>query len=115
MVPHSPLNHLVLTYNSGTHVTTEGPFGGFLVYTGPMNLLHDFVAIEPDKPEEKTDSGLLLAKQIKTYPPYGTVRHVAKGIPDLKPGDRVIYKVYASVDVKDNLAVIPYDGIIAKL
>lgn len=73
------------------------------------------MAIEPDKPKEKTESGLLLAEQIKTYPPTGTVRHVAKGISEIKPGDRVVYKVYASVDIEDNLAVIPFSGVVAKL
>lgn len=80
-----------------------------------MDLLHDYIAIEPDKPSEATESGILLVKQINTYPPTGTVRHVAAGISDLKSGDRVVYKVYASVDIEDDLAVIPYDGIIAKL
>lgn len=78
-----------------------------------MKMLHDYVAIEPDRPPEKTAGGLLLAEQIKTYPPFGTVRHVGPGISDIKPGDRVCYKVYASVDIEDNLAVIPYDGVIA--
>lgn len=80
-----------------------------------MKLLHDFVSIEPDKPEEKTKSGLLLAEQIKTYPPYGTVKYVAKGITDVKPGDRVIYKVYQSVDIEGDLVVIPLAGLIAVL
>lgn len=86
-----------------------------MLYFKPMKMLHDYVAIEPDKPEEKTASGLLLAEQIKTYPPFGTVKHVGKNITEIKPGDRVIYKVYASVDIKDNLAVIPISGVIAVL
>ena len=77
-----------------------------------MNLLHDYVAIEPDKPEEKTASGFLLAEQVKTYPPTGIVRHVADGITEVKVGQKVIYKVYGSVDIQDNLAVLPLDGVI---
>ena len=78
-------------------------------------MLHDYVAIEPDKPPEKSTSGLYLAEQIKTYPPYGTVRHVANSISDIKPNMRVIYKVYAGVDIKDDIVVIPYSGVIAIL
>lgn len=80
-----------------------------------MKLLHDYLAIEPDKPDEKTESGLYLQKQINTYPPYGTVKHVAKNITDIKVGDRVVYKVYASVDLSKDLAIVPYEGVIALL
>lgn len=80
-----------------------------------MNLLHDYVAIEPDKPDEKTASGFLLAEQIKTYPPTGIVRHVADGITGVKVGARVVYKVYASIDIEDGLVVIPISGVIATL
>ncbi len=80
-----------------------------------MKLLNGYVAIEPDKPEEKTASGLLLAEQIKTYPPFGTVRHVASNISEIKPGQRVVYKVYSSVDIDDNLCVLPIDGVIGIL
>jgi co-chaperonin GroES (HSP10) len=82
-----------------------------------MQLLHDYVAIEVDHPPEKTEGGLYLHRQIKTYPPTGTVRHVAANISDIKVGDRVVYKVYASIDidVEDGLAIVPYDGVIATL
>jgi co-chaperonin GroES (HSP10) len=80
-----------------------------------MKLLHDYVAVEPDKPEEKTSSGLLLQEQVKTYPPTGTVRHVASNISDIKAGDRIVYKVYASVDINDGLAIVPLSGVIALL
>ena len=80
-----------------------------------MKVLNGYVVVEPDKPEEKTSSGILLAEKIKSYPPYGTVKHVAPEIIDIKPGDRVVYKVYASVDIEGDLAVVPYSGIIAIL
>lgn len=79
-----------------------------------MRLLHDYVAVRADKPEEKTQSGILLpSSRLKTFPPYGTVTEVAKGITDVKPGDRVLYKVYASVDIDEDVAVMPISGIIA--
>lgn len=80
-----------------------------------MNLLHDYVAIEPEKPAEKTKGGILLAEQIKTYPPFGKVLAVATNITEIKPGDRVIYKVYASIDVDENTVVIPISGVIGTL
>lgn len=80
-----------------------------------MKMFHDYIAIEPDKPEERTPSGLHLSQQIKTYPPTGIVRYVADSITQVKPGDRVVYKVYASVDVKDDLAVVPWSAIVGLL
>ncbi len=80
-----------------------------------MKLLHDYVAIEPDKPPEKTEGGLYLHHQIKTYPPTGTIRYIADGITDIKVGARVVYKVYASVDIEEGLTVIPYNGVVAIL
>lgn len=80
-----------------------------------MKLLHDYVAITPDKPEEKTKSGLYLKEQVTTYPPTGTIEAVADNITIIKPGQRVIYKVYASVDIDENTAVIPISGVIGIL
>lgn len=80
-----------------------------------MKLLHDYVAIKPDKPEEKTESGLYLQEEVKTYPPFGTIEAVSSSITNLKKGDRVLYKVYASVDINKDLAVVPYECVIAIL
>lgn len=78
-------------------------------------LLHDYVAIKVDKPVEVTASGLHIAKQIKTYPQTGTVTEVAIGVSGIQRGDRVQYKVYASVDLDEDTAIIPASGIIAIL
>lgn len=78
-------------------------------------LLHDYIAVEVDKVEEKTSSGLYIKEQINTYPPHGTVMSVAPGVKIVKVGDRINYKVYASVDIDDGVAVIPESGIIAIL
>lgn len=80
-----------------------------------MRLLHDYIAIENDKHESTTKSGLHLASAIKTYPPTGTVKHVAATVKDIKVGDRVLYKVHASVDIEGDLQVVPYSGVIAIL
>jgi len=80
-----------------------------------MQLLHDNITIIPDRPEEKTSSGILLSEQIKTYPPTGVVKEVAPNITEVKPGDKVWYKVYSSVDLDDNTAVVPISAIIAIL
>lgn len=75
-------------------------------------MLNGHVAVKPDKPEDKSKSGLYIAEQVKTYPPYATVVAVPEGYSDCKVGDRVQYKVYASVDLNDNLAVVPSSGIV---
>ncbi len=76
-------------------------------------MLHDYIAVTPFKPKEKTESGLLLQTAIKTYPPMGIIKDLPKGISDLKVGDKVLYKVYASVDIDENTAIIPYPSVVA--
>ena len=76
-------------------------------------MLNGYVAVKPDPPEEKSKSGLFLAEQVKTYPPYGTILAIPEGFTGAKVGDRVQYKVYASVDLDDETAVVPSEGIVA--
>jgi len=78
-------------------------------------LLHDYIAVKVDPVEEKTASGLYLHEQIKTYPPQGVVTHIAMGVVGVKVGDRVQFKVYASVDIAKDLVVVPQSGLIAVL
>lgn len=88
-----------------------------------MKLLHDYVAIKADELEEKTNSGIYIPNQIKTPPPTGVVKYVGDKVTEVKVGDHVIYKVYASVDIdtepsalKDEtklLSIIPISGVLA--
>jgi co-chaperonin GroES (HSP10) len=82
-----------------------------------MKLLHDYVAIKPDKIEEKTKSGIYMAEAVKTYPPNGKVVDLGEmlGGSGINIGDRVQYKVYASVDLDDETVVVPYSGIVRVL
>ena len=82
-----------------------------------MKLLHDLVAIERDKPPEKTAGGLYMPEQIKTVPPFGVIKYIAEGVTEIKVGDRVCYKVFASVDidVDEGLDIIPTSGVMAVL
>lgn len=90
-----------------------------MVYTGDnMKLLHQNVAIEQDEPEDKTESGIYLAEQIKTYSPYGTVEAVGSNISGLKQGDRVIYQPHGGQVVTykgKELDIVPYTSVLAKI
>lgn len=80
-----------------------------------MKLLHQDVAIEQDKPKEKTDSGIYLAEQIATYSPQGTIKEVGTNISELKEGDRVIFEPYGGKLVDEDLWIVPYEAVLAKL
>lgn len=77
-----------------------------------MKVFYPYIVVEPEKPPEKTASGIHLAEQIKTYPPYAKVIQVPEEVDEISPGDRVIYKVYTAVDIDDDLAVVPLEAII---
>lgn len=78
-----------------------------------MKMLHNYIAVTPFKPPEKTANGLLLSQQIKTYPPIGVIKFLPKGISDLKVGNKVLYKVYASVDIDEDTVIVPYTSVVA--
>lgn len=90
---------------------------GTFCYSKAMKMHHDYVAIKRDALEEKTESGIILVQQIKSAPPYGTVKYVADSVTEINPGDRVIYKVYASVevDLEGGLDVLPVSGVLLTL
>lgn len=78
-----------------------------------MKLLHNLVSITPEKPEEKTASGIYMTEQIKTYPPFGRVMAVADGITEVKVGDRVVFAVYAGLEVAKDTVLVPIKNILA--
>lgn len=80
-----------------------------------MQLLHDDVAIEPDKPEEKTASGLYRFEAIATYTPFGTVRHCGPNIRTIKRGDRVVYERHGAKVIQEDLEIVSYQAVLAKV
>jgi len=83
-----------------------------------MQLLHDNVAVEQDAPQKETEAGILLAEQIATYSPIGTIEGVAPNISGIKKGDRVIYQPHGGQFVKfegKELDIVPYGSILAKI
>lgn len=81
-----------------------------------MKLLHGLVQIKPELPPEKTESGILLvSNSLKELPPIGEVVGVAKEITDIKVGDRVVYSVYAGVELDEETVLVPYKSVMAVL
>jgi chaperonin GroES len=72
--------------------------------------LGDRIVVEPDKGDERTESGLFIPESAKEKPQQGTVIAVGSGtyrpgsderIPvDVNVGDQVIFGKYAGTDVK---------------
>lgn len=66
-------------------------------------VLSDRVLVEPEKIEEKTQSGIIIPDTAKEKPIKGTVIQVGPGRKDepmtLKEGDKVLYAKYAGVEI----------------
>jgi chaperonin GroES len=71
--------------------------------------LDDRVWVEPDEPEEKTESGIYLPEQAKERPQTGQVLAVGPGKlnddgsrtqPSVKEGDKVVFGKYAGTEVE---------------
>lgn len=78
-----------------------------------MKLLHDNILIQPERPPEKTDSGILLTSNaLKELPPFGRVMGVPASITDIKVDDRVVYAVYAGVEVDEDTVLVPYEAVL---
>lgn len=85
-------------------------FASFGLYFMKIKPLADYILIEPVKKEEKTKSGILLPETAdKEEPQEGTVIAVGSGkklssgkilIPDVKKGDRVLFKKYGPDEIK---------------
>lgn len=77
-----------------------------------MKLLHDNILIQPDRPPETSESGLILTSNaLKELPPFGRVMGVPDHIHDIKVDDRVIYSVYAGMEVGDDTVLVPYSAV----
>lgn len=74
--------------------------------------LGDKVIVEPQKVEEETSSGIILARAQKEKPNQGVVVSVGPGRPkedgsgyipmEVKVGDKIIFSRFAGVPIEDN-------------
>lgn len=81
-----------------------------------MKPLHTNIVIKPDALAETTASGIYITSNaLKELPPLGTVLSVAKGITDIQVGDRVVYAVYAGVELDDESVLVPYENVLGVL
>lgn len=78
--------------------------------------LGEGVVIRPTEVEEKTKSGLYLAKTAsKEKPIFGEVIAIGK-VEDVKVGDKVIYSKYAGTEIEDGtdkILIIKLEDILA--
>lgn len=87
--------------------------------TVPITPLRDYVVcVREEKKELKTGSGILLAASVKDEDTTLKVVAVGKTVGEVKVGDRVIAKNYASTDAKlefggDDYQLIREEDIIA--
>lgn len=67
----------------------------------PIKPLRDFVVcVQEEKKELKTKSGLLIASTVSDEDTTLKVVAVGKDVQQIKEGDRVVVKSYASTDAK---------------
>lgn len=62
--------------------------------------LNNYVLVEADDPENKTESGIILADNKEIDKPMsGKVVEVAEGVKEIKKGDNVIFHMYGPEEV----------------
>lgn len=75
-----------------------------------LQPLRDIILIQADPVEKQTASGLLLAEQWESRPPYGVVLAVGSKVESVKPGDRVMFNRFAAIDIDLTIAGIKKVG-----
>lgn len=66
----------------------------------PITPLADYVVAVGEEAQSKTASGLYLPDSAQEKPKTAKVVAVAKGVKEIKVGDRIIYKSYSTTEVK---------------
>jgi chaperonin GroES len=66
----------------------------------PIQPLADYVVAQAEEAATKTASGLYIPGGAQEKPKVAKVVAVAKGVSNVKVGDRIIYKSYSNTDVK---------------
>lgn len=68
--------------------------------TVPITPVADYVVAEQEEAATKTASGLYLPGSAQEKPKIAKVVAVAKNVREIKVGDRIVYKVYGTTEVK---------------
>lgn len=66
----------------------------------PIQPMADYVVAKQEEAASKTASGLYLPDSAKEKPKTSLVVAIGKDVNALKVGDRIVFKSYASTDVK---------------
>ena len=80
--------------------------------------LADRVVAQRDAAETKTASGLFLPDSSREKPTYATVTAVGPDVKHVKKGDRIVFKEYATTELKVGDAeylIVKEDDVLAKL
>lgn len=80
--------------------------------------LADRVVASREKAETKTISGLYLPEGAKEKPAYAVVESVGPEVKTLKKGDRIVFKEYATTELKiDDVEylIVKEEDVLAKL
>ncbi len=84
----------------------------------PLTPLADRVVALRETAETKTASGLYLPDTAKEKPAFATVEAVGPEVKSLKKGDRIVYKEYATTELKVNgieYLIVKEDDVLAKV
>lgn len=75
----------------------------------------DIILIKPDKPKDRTDSGLYIKEDWKTLPPIGEVLAIGPDVSTVKVGDKVVYERYGAVKFDRDTSLCKESHIIARI
>ncbi len=84
----------------------------------PLTPLADRVVALRETAETKTASGLYLPDNAKEKPAFATVEAVGPEVKHLKKGDRIVYKEYATTELKVNgveYLIVKEEDVLAKV
>jgi chaperonin GroES len=84
--------------------------------SGALHPLSDYVVAQADEAETKTASGLYLPEKSAEKPKTSRVIAVGPDVKQVKVGDRIVYKVYSTTDVKvgkDEYILVKEEDILA--
>lgn len=80
--------------------------------------LADRVVAVREKAESKTVSGLYLPDSAKEKPTYAVVESVGPEVKSLKKGDKIVFKEYATTELKVNnveYLIVKEEDVLAKI
>lgn len=83
-----------------------------------VNPLSDHVVAVREKPKEQTKSGLFLPEASLTMPMIAIIESVGSEVKGLKVGDHIVYREYATTDLKiedQEFLIIKEEDVLATL